>query len=54
MTITAVNLPAATLELIRMAAVKRAGQAGGGWPSVSAVLTDLVEQHRKDLEAELH
>jgi hypothetical protein len=52
-TITAVNLPADTLELLRMVAVKRTGQAGSRRPSVSAVLVDLVERHRKDLEAEL-
>lgn len=54
MTITAISLPADTLELLRMVAVKRTGQAGSGRPSVSAVLTGLVEQHRADLEAELH
>jgi len=52
--ITAVNLPADTLELLRMVAVKRATTAGSGRPSVSAVLVDLVERHRHDLEAELH
>lgn len=52
-TITAVNLPARTLELLRMVAARRAGLVGSGRPSVSAVVTDLVERHRNDLEAEL-
>jgi hypothetical protein len=52
-TITAINLPAPTLLLLRMVSAARAGQAGSGRPSVSKVLADLVETHRKDLEAEL-
>lgn len=51
--ITAVNLPANVLELLRMVAVKRATTAGHGRPSVSAVITSVVERCRRDLEAEL-
>jgi hypothetical protein len=51
--ITAINLPSETLELLQHVAIRRAGLAGGGRPSVSAVIADLVETHRKDLEGEL-
>ena len=36
-----------------MVAIKRAARAGKGRPSVSAVITDLVEKHRQELEGEL-
>jgi hypothetical protein len=51
-TITGINLPVATLVLLRTVAAKRAGQAGGGRPSVSAVIVALVEKHRAELDAE--
>lgn len=52
MATSAMHLPKATLQLLRKVAVARAG-INGGRPSVSAVLVDLVEQHRPDLEAEI-
>jgi hypothetical protein len=51
--ITAISLPPDTLELVRMVAIRRQAQVGHGRPSASAVLAELVERHRKDLEAEL-
>jgi hypothetical protein len=53
MTTTAIHIPKATLALLRRVAVERANLHGGR-PSVSAVLADLVEQHRAELERELH
>lgn len=47
---TAIHLPADLLELLRIVAVKRA--RGGGRPSVSAVIVELVERCRAELEAE--
>ena len=51
MTTTAIHVPKATLSLLRRVAVARADDAGGR-PSVSAVLVDLVERARKELEQE--
>jgi hypothetical protein len=52
MTTTAVHLPKATLSLLRRVAVARADNQGGR-PSVSAVLVELVERARKELEQEI-
>ena len=51
MTTTAIHIPKATLSLLRRVAVSRADNQGGR-PSVSAVLADLVERARAELEAE--
>ncbi len=48
---TAIHIPKDTHELLRAVAFKRA-QKDGGRASVSALLVELVEQHRKELEAE--
>jgi hypothetical protein len=52
MVTSAMHLPKATLQLLRKAAVARAGLRGGR-PSVSAVIVDLVERHRDELEKEI-
>lgn len=49
---TAISLPVTTWELLRRVAFKRALQHGGR-TSVSAVLVDLVERHRKEMEKEI-
>jgi hypothetical protein len=51
--VTAINLPSDVLELLRMVAIKRAARAGKGRPSVSAVIVDLVEKHRHQLQGEV-
>lgn len=51
MTTTAIHVPKATLALLRRVAVERANQHGGR-PSVSAVLVELVDRHRAELERE--
>ena len=51
MTTTAIHIPKATLSLLRRVAVSRADNQGGR-PSVSAVLAELVERARAELEAE--
>ena len=48
---TAIHVPKATLTLLRRVSIARADHAGGR-PSVSAVLTDLVERSRAELERE--
>ena len=48
---TAIHVPKDTLALLRRVAVERAN-IHGGRPSVSAVLTDLVQANWPDLEAE--
>lgn len=48
---TAVHIPKATLSLLRRVAVARADRHGGR-PSVSAVLVDLVERNKMELERE--
>lgn len=47
---TAIVLPKRTHELLRAVALKRA--AAGGRLSVSAVIADLTERHRAELERE--
>jgi hypothetical protein len=49
---TAINLPISTWELLRKVAFSRALKHGGR-ASVSAVLVDLVESNRKELEKEI-
>jgi hypothetical protein len=49
---TGINLPAAMWEMLNRVAFERAKKYGGR-PSVSALLVDLVERHRKELEKEL-
>jgi hypothetical protein len=48
---TAIHIPQATWDLLRRVAYKRA-LAGGGRPSVSAIVTELVERNRNELERE--
>ena len=48
---TAINIPRSTWELLRKVAFSRALKHGGR-ASVSAVLVDLVERNRKELEKE--
>jgi hypothetical protein len=50
---TGINLPADIWELLNRVAFERAKKYGGR-PSVSALLVDLVQKHRKELEKELH
>jgi hypothetical protein len=52
MTTTAIHVPKATLSLLRRVAVARADDRGGR-PSVSAVLAELVERARPELEKEV-
>jgi hypothetical protein len=52
MATSAMHVPKATLQLLRQVAVARAGRQGGR-PSVSAVIVDLVERHRAELQKEL-
>jgi len=49
---TGINLPADIWELLNRCAFERAKKYGGR-PSVSALLVDLVQRHRKELEKEL-
>lgn len=49
---TGINLPADIWELLNRVAFERSKRRGGR-PSVSALLVDLVERHRKELEKEL-
>ena len=49
---TGINLPADVWELLNRVAFERAKERGGR-PSVSALLVDLVQRHRKELEREL-
>jgi len=49
---TAVHLPKTTLQLLKLVAFHRA-QKDGGRISVSKLLTDIVESHRKALEREI-
>jgi len=44
-------MPKQTLALLRAVAISRASTQGGR-PSVSAIINELVETHRKDLEKE--
>ena len=49
---TGINLPVAIWELLNRVAFERSKKYGGR-ASVSALLVDLVERHRKELEKEL-
>ena len=49
---TGINLPTATWELLRRVAFERSRRSGGRG-SVSALLVQLVEQHKRELEKEL-
>jgi hypothetical protein len=49
---TGINLPSDIWELLNRCAFERAKKYGGR-PSVSALLVDLVQRHRKELEREL-
>ena len=51
MVTTAVQIPKATLSLLRRVAVARADKHGGR-PSVSGVLVDLTERARVELQQE--
>jgi hypothetical protein len=48
---TAIHIPRITWSLLRAAAFRRA-QDSGGRASVSKLITELVERHRKELEQE--
>ena len=52
MTTTAIHVPKSTLALLRRVAVERANRHGGR-PSVSAVISDLVERNRAELAREV-
>jgi hypothetical protein len=49
---TGINLPADVWELLNRVAFQRSKNYGGR-PSVSALLVELVQRHRKELEKEL-
>lgn len=49
---TGINLPADVWELLNRVAFTRSKRYGGR-PSVSGLLVQLVERHRKELEKEL-
>jgi len=49
---TGIALPADVWELLHRVSFERAKKYGGR-PSVSALIRDLVERHRKELEKEL-
>jgi hypothetical protein len=49
---TGINVPSDVWELLNRVAFERAKERGGR-PSVSALLVDLVQHHRKELEREL-
>jgi hypothetical protein len=48
---TAIHIPRSTWKLLRAVAFRRA-QERGGRPSVSALLVELAEERRKELEKE--
>ena len=48
---TAINIPVDTWTMLRAVAFARA-QETGGRPSVSALITELAERHRAELEKE--
>ncbi len=52
MVTTAVHLPRRSLALLRRVAVERANRYGGR-PSVSALITEIIESQRGKLEAEI-
>jgi hypothetical protein len=49
---TGINLPVDIWVLLNRVAFERS-KSGGGRPSVSGLLVDLVQRHRKELEKEL-
>jgi hypothetical protein len=49
---TGINLPLDIWELLNRVAFERSKKHGGR-PSVSGLLVDLVQRHRKELEKEL-
>ncbi|MBR0649957.1 hypothetical protein GXW78_09805 [Roseomonas terrae] len=49
---TALHIPREQLHLLRLVAVARANREGGGRPSVSNVLRELIEANRAALERE--
>lgn len=49
---TGINLPVETWELLRPVAVERSRRSAGRG-SVSALLVELVDRHRRELEKEL-
>jgi hypothetical protein len=49
---TGINLPTETWELLRRVAFERSRRSGGRG-SVSALLVELVERHKRELEKEL-
>ena len=49
---TGINLPTATWELLRRVAFERS-RRDGGRGSVSALLVELVDRHKRELEKEL-
>ncbi len=49
---TGINLPTETWLLLRRVALERSLRSGRG-SSVSALLVELVDRHRKELEKEL-
>jgi hypothetical protein len=50
---TSIHLPSDLLDLLRLVAVIRASRRGGGRPSVSDIIRDLLELHRHKLESEV-
>lgn len=50
---TGLHIPIDLLERLRMVAVRRSTNRGGGRPSVSEVLVDLAERHIEGLEREV-
>jgi len=50
--ITTIALAPDLLGLLRRVAIARVERAGGGRPSVSGVLADLIRAHQGDLERE--
>ena len=51
MRVTSIHIPRDLLRLLRIAAAIRADRQGGR-PSVSAVIVDVLERHRDEIEAE--
>lgn len=49
---TGINLPTETWELLRRVAFERS-RRGGGRGSVSALLVELVDRHKRELQKEL-
>ena len=49
---TTITIDWDTLEVLRLVAMRRAHKAGGGRPSVSNVVQDLIAEHIEDLRRE--